>query len=117
MHVEIVWRIIVLQVAPKKPLVLLIIRHLLIKLNALNVVYAKKSCLHGAIVEIIRPCEQACELAAIKSDKDRRASIDYNLCVQCGKCKMACPFGAIGEQSFIVQLIQEIKAHKRVMDF
>jgi [FeFe] hydrogenase (group B1/B3) len=74
----------------------------------------KKSCMYGAIVEISRPCERACELGAIKADKERRAAIDYNVCVQCGGCKAACPFGAIGEQSFIVQLIQEMKAHKRV---
>lgn len=74
----------------------------------------KKSCLYGAIVEISRPCERACELNAIKADKERRAFIDYEKCVQCGGCKVACPFGAIGEQSFLVQLIQQIKGKNRV---
>jgi len=74
----------------------------------------KKSCMYGAIVEIIRPCERACEIGAIKADKERRAVINYDKCTQCGGCKMACPFGAISEQSFTVQLIQKIKAGKRV---
>jgi len=74
----------------------------------------KKSCMYGAIVEITRPCERACDIGAIKADKERRAVIDYDKCVQCGGCKMACPFGAITEQSFTVQLIQQINAGKRV---
>lgn len=74
----------------------------------------KKSCMYGAIVEITRPCERACDIGAIKADKERRAVINYDKCTQCGGCKMACPFGAITEQSFIVQLIQQIKAGKRV---
>ncbi|MBC8016473.1 MAG: 4Fe-4S dicluster domain-containing protein [Sporomusaceae bacterium] len=74
----------------------------------------KKSCMYGAIVEIIRPCERACDIGAIKADKERKAVINYDKCVQCGGCKMACPFGAITEQSFTVQLIQKIKAGKRV---
>ena len=74
----------------------------------------KKSCMYGAIVEITRPCERACDIGAIKADKERRAVINYDKCVQCGGCKMACPFGAITEQSFTVQLIQKINAGKRV---
>lgn len=74
----------------------------------------KKSCLYGAIVEISRPCERACDIGAIKADKVRRAYIDYDKCAQCGGCKVACPFGAIGEQSFLVQIIQQIKSGKRV---
>lgn len=74
----------------------------------------KKSCMYGAIVEITRPCERACDIGAIKADKERRAVINYEKCVQCGGCKVACPFGAITEQSYIVQIIQQIKAGKRV---
>jgi [FeFe] hydrogenase (group B1/B3) len=74
----------------------------------------KKSCMYGAIVEITRPCERACEIGAIKADKERKAVINYDKCVQCGGCKVACPFGAITEQSFIVQLIQQLKSSKHV---
>ena len=74
----------------------------------------KKSCMYGAIVEITRPCERACDIGAIKADKERRAVINYEKCVQCGGCKIACPFGAITEQSYTVQLIQKINARNRV---
>lgn len=74
----------------------------------------KKSCMYGAIVEITRPCERACDIGAIRADKERRAVINYEKCVQCGGCKVACPFGAITEQSFIVQVIQQLKSAKRV---
>lgn len=84
------------------------------KLKCVECGLCKKSCMYGAIVEINRPCEQACDLGAIKADKERRAVIDYDKCVQCGGCKVACPFGAITEQSYIVQIIQQIKAGKRV---
>lgn len=99
---------------PKKAISVIGNQAFIDKVKCVECGLCKKSCPYGAIVEINRPCEQACELSAIKSDKDRRAAIDYSRCVQCGKCKVACPFGAIGEQSFIVQLIEEIKAHKRV---
>ncbi|MEN6412615.1 MAG: 4Fe-4S dicluster domain-containing protein [Veillonellales bacterium] len=74
----------------------------------------KKSCPYGAIIEVNRPCESACDLGAIKAGKDRCAEIDYDKCVQCGSCKTACPFGAISDRSAIVQLIQAIKAGKKV---
>lgn len=75
----------------------------------------KKACPYGAIIEISRPCERACDLGAIKAGQDRKAVIDYDRCVQCGSCKTACPFGAIGERSYIVQLIQDIKHGKHVV--
>jgi [FeFe] hydrogenase (group B1/B3) len=84
------------------------------KIKCVECGLCKKSCMYGAIVEINRPCEQACDLGAIKADKQRRAVIDYDKCVQCGGCKVACPFGAITEQSYIVQIIQQIKMGKRV---
>ncbi|MDU4960664.1 MAG: 4Fe-4S dicluster domain-containing protein [Sporomusaceae bacterium] len=74
----------------------------------------KKSCPYGAIIEISRPCERACDLNAITAAADRRATIDYSKCAQCGACKIACPFGAISDRSYIVQIIRAIKAGKRV---
>ena len=42
----------------------------------------------------------------------RRKSIK-TVCVECGACRGACPFGAIEERSHIVQLIQDLKAENR----
>ncbi|MCE5285686.1 MAG: 4Fe-4S dicluster domain-containing protein [Pelosinus sp.] len=74
----------------------------------------KNACPYGAIIEIRRPCERACDLGAIKSGEDRKAVINSDLCVSCGACATACPFGAISDSSCIVQLIQSLHSEKRV---
>lgn len=74
----------------------------------------KKSCSYGAIIEVNRPCEGACQLKAIKAGADRKAVIDYTKCVQCGGCKVACPFGAISDRTFVVPVIRAIDAGKKV---
>ena len=74
----------------------------------------KKSCSYGAIIEVNRPCEGACELKAIKAGSDRKAVIDYDKCVQCGGCKVACPFGAISDRTYLVQVLRAIDAGKQV---
>lgn len=74
----------------------------------------KNACPYGAIIEIRRPCERACDLGAIKSGEDRRATINEALCVSCGACATACPFGAISDTSSIVQVIQALRSEKRV---
>lgn len=74
----------------------------------------KKSCVYGAIIEVNRPCEGACDIGAIKANSARSAVIDYEKCVQCGWCKIACPFGAISDRGSIVQIIQKIKSDSRV---
>jgi len=75
----------------------------------------KRSCPYGAVVEIARPCENACMVNAIHMGKNnRKAEIDKTKCVECGACRNACPFGAIEERSSIVQLIQRIKKGENV---
>ena len=74
----------------------------------------KRSCAYGAIIEISRPCERACDVGAIVAGSDRRATIDYDKCVQCGACKVTCPFGAVSDRSEIVQLIRRLQAGQRV---
>ena len=54
-----------------------------------------QSCPYNAIIHMERPCEKACGIDAIKSDKNGKAVIDENMCVSCGQCLVSCPFGAI----------------------
>ncbi|MDT8901000.1 4Fe-4S dicluster domain-containing protein [Anaeroselena agilis] len=95
---------------PKKAIMVVQNRAYIDKTACIECGMCKRSCAYGAIIEISRPCERACDLKAIVAGSDRRAVIDYDKCVQCGACKVACPFGAISERSDIVQLIQRIKA-------
>ncbi len=74
----------------------------------------QKACPYGAILEIARPCENACKVHAIHMGPNRKAEIDKTKCVECGACRNACPFGAVEERSSIVQLIQRIKAGENV---
>lgn len=99
---------------PKKAISVIANRSFIDKSKCVECGLCKRSCPYGAIIEISRPCERACELGAIKADKARKAVIDYTKCVHCGACKTACPFGAISDRSMIVQVIQQIKAGNRV---
>ncbi len=99
---------------PKKAISVVANRSFIDKSKCVECGLCKRSCPYGAIIEISRPCERACELGAIKADKARKAVIDYEKCVHCGACKIACPFGAISDRSMIVQVIQRIKSGRRV---
>ncbi|MDF2500196.1 MAG: hydrogenase large subunit domain protein [Anaerosporomusa subterranea] len=99
---------------PKKAIMVAGNRAYIDKMTCVECGMCKKSCPYGAIIEISRPCERACDLKAITAAADRRAAIDYDKCAQCGACKIACPFGAISDRTYIVQIIQAIKAKKRV---
>ena len=99
---------------PRKAIMVVQNRAYIDKTKCVECGLCKQSCQYGAIIEISRPCERACDLGAIKADQKRKAAIDYQKCVQCGSCKVNCPFGAISDQSAIVQVIQEIKSNKKV---
>ncbi|MBZ4653666.1 MAG: hypothetical protein JG781_1005 [Peptococcaceae bacterium] len=75
----------------------------------------KKSCRYGAILEIHRPCEQACGVKAIKSGEDRKAVIDHTKCVDCGTCVISCPFGALSDRSQLLKVITLLKSKSRVI--
>ena len=44
---------------------------------------------------ISQRCIKACPKGAIHKNKDGRAEIDLDLCIECGRCAKVCPYGAI----------------------
>lgn len=69
-----------------------------------------KVCPYFAIINRKRPCQIACKVKAITINEDNSAAIDNNKCIACGACVYQCPFGAITDKSFIVDVIEMIKA-------
>lgn len=75
-----------------------------------------QACPYNAIAELIRPCKRACPVDAITMDPETGiCQIDEKKCIQCGSCVRSCPFGAISSKVFIVQVIEAIKAGKKVV--
>lgn len=56
-----------------------------------------------------RPCIRSCEIGAIKIDEDRKAYIDDSKCVSCGACVHMCPFGAIVDKPFVLDVLKLLK--------
>lgn len=75
----------------------------------------KTVCPYDAISKKERPCQKACGVNAIGSDKFGRALIDNDKCVSCGMCMVSCPFGAISDKSQIFQLIQALKEGQKII--
>ncbi len=44
---------------------------------------------------IAHRCEDACPRGAIVFDREQKASIDKNKCIECGRCAKVCPYTAI----------------------
>jgi len=74
-----------------------------------------KACPYNAIVHLERPCQAACGMDAIESDKNGRAQINQDKCVACGQCLVSCPFGAIVDKGQIFQVIQSILKGDKVV--
>lgn len=75
-----------------------------------------QACPYNAIAELIRPCRRACPVDAIMMDPETGiCQIDEKKCIQCGACVRSCPFGAITTKVYIVQVIEAIKAGKKVI--
>ena len=73
-----------------------------------------KVCPFSAIVDRKRPCQNACKINAISTNKDTNAAeIDHNRCISCGACVYQCPFGAITDKSYILDAIDIIKNSDR----
>ena len=75
----------------------------------------EKACPYGAIVYLDRPCKKHCPVGAITMDEFGVVKIDDKKCIQCGICVNSCPFGAVSDKSFLVDVIDKIKANKRVV--
>ncbi len=75
----------------------------------------KSVCPYDAIAKKARPCQKACGVGAIKSDKLGRAYIDNDKCVSCGQCMVSCPFGAISDKSQIFQLCRALKEDREII--
>ena len=73
------------------------------------------ACPYSAIAHLERPCKKACPTGAITYDEYGICEIDEDKCVQCGHCIHSCPFGAIDSKSYLVKLVEEIRAGKEVI--
>lgn len=74
-----------------------------------------QACPYNAIAHLERPCKKACPVDAITYDEYGICIIDESKCIQCGACIHSCPFGAIGSKTFLVDVINLIRAGKRVV--
>lgn len=74
-----------------------------------------KACPYGAIAHLVRPCKKACPVGAITYDDNGICMIDESKCIQCGHCIHSCPFGAIGSKTYLVSIINDIRAGKEVI--
>lgn len=74
-----------------------------------------QACPYNAIADLMRPCKRSCPVDAITMDDDGIVVIDESKCIQCGNCVHSCPFGAIGSKTFMVDIINLIRAGKRVV--
>lgn len=63
---------------------------------------------------MIRPCKKICPVGAITMDENGICEIDDSKCIKCGHCIHACPFGAIGSKTDIVDVIKAITSGKRL---
>lgn len=59
---------------------------------------------------IAHRCERVCRLGAITFDKNQKAIIDKEKCVECGKCASVCPFSAITNYKRPCQKSCKVKA-------
>lgn len=74
-----------------------------------------QACPYNAIADLMRPCKRSCPVDAITMDENGLCVIDETKCIQCGQCIHSCPFGAIGSRTFIIDIINDILAGKRVV--
>lgn len=61
-----------------------------------------------------RPCTLNCPKKCI-SVTDGQAHIDPEKCINCGKCIVACPFGAIMDKSQIIDVLKSLQSDREVV--
>jgi [FeFe] hydrogenase (group B1/B3) len=61
----------------------------------------------------MRPCKRACNASALYIDENKKAIINNDKCIQCGACVYQCPFGAIVDKSFVVDVVNLLKRAKK----
>lgn len=74
-----------------------------------------QACPYNAIADLMRPCKRSCPVDAITMDENGIVVINEDKCIQCGVCIHSCPFGALGSKTFMVDIINLIRAGKRVV--
>lgn len=73
-----------------------------------------QACPYNAIIDRQRPCKKSCPTNAISMDENNIVVINEEKCIHCGECIKTCPFGALSAKSYVVQVINAIKAGKPV---
>ncbi len=74
-----------------------------------------QSCPYQAIAKLTPPCEAVCPVGAITKNEKGETIINFDKCISCGKCMEACPFGAVQEKTQIIDILNNIKAGKKVI--
>lgn len=74
-----------------------------------------EACPYNAISDTMRPCMRSCPVDAISFDENKQVKIKYDDCINCGACVSDCPFGALSDSSMIVDIIENIRAGKKVI--
>jgi iron only hydrogenase large subunit-like protein len=72
-------------------------------------------CPYKAITKRTIPCEDSCPVGAIHKDDTGFSTIDFDKCINCGRCISRCPFGAVHEKSQIIDILKMIKSSKKVV--
>ena len=53
---------------------------------------------------------RSCPVDAITMDEDNIVVINEEKCINCGQCVINCPFGALSDRSFMVDVIKLISS-------